>query len=118
LLALTAGVLGALDRQYAPAVAFGVTITILGPLGPFVVELGAPRQYVATASLVLVVRCALGTVVGYPEWGGSRPRVWSGRCTEKSHEDGPDARVSYCRSFGRNTTLLTPPRVGAGNGPT
>ncbi|AEN04694.1 hypothetical protein Halar_0929 [halophilic archaeon DL31] len=47
----------------------GVTITILGPLGPFVVELGAPRQYVATASLVLVVRCALGTVVGYAEVG-------------------------------------------------
>jgi hypothetical protein len=67
LLALLAGVLGALERKYVAAVAFGLTIAVLGQLGPFVVGLGAPRGYVASASLALVVVCALGSVVGYAE---------------------------------------------------
>ena len=67
LFAVTAGVLGALDRQYAAAVTFGVTIAVLGQLGPFVTDLGAGRGYVASASLALVVVCAVGAVVGYAE---------------------------------------------------
>lgn len=67
LLALLAGVLGALERQYVAAVAFGLTVAVLGQLGPFVVGLGASRQYVATASLALVVGCAVGAVGGYAE---------------------------------------------------
>jgi asparagine N-glycosylation enzyme membrane subunit Stt3 len=67
MLALCAGVFGALGRQYVAAVTFGVTIAVLGQLGPFVASLGARRGYVASASLVLVVVCALGAVVGYAE---------------------------------------------------
>jgi len=67
LLAVLAGVFGALHRKYAAAVVFGVTIAVLGQLGPFVAGLGAPRQYVATASLVLVVVCGVGAIVGYAE---------------------------------------------------
>jgi hypothetical protein len=67
LLALLAGIFGGVNRTYSAAVAFGVTIAVLGQLGPFVTGLGAPRPYVATASLALVVACGLGAVVGYAE---------------------------------------------------
>lgn len=67
LLALLAGILGALTRQYVAAVTFGLTIAVLGQLGPFVTGLGAGRGYVATASLVTVVVCGLGAVLGYAE---------------------------------------------------
>lgn len=67
LLAVSAGVLGALERKYRAAVAFGLTIAVLGQLGPFVTELGGLPEYVATASLVLVVVCALGAILGYAE---------------------------------------------------
>lgn len=65
--AFVAGVLGSLDRQYRAAVAFGVTIAILGRLGPFVVGMGAAPTYVRRGALALVVAAGASAVVGYAE---------------------------------------------------
>lgn len=67
LTAFVAGVLGSLDYQYRAAVAFGITLAVLGRLGPVVVGLGAAESYVATASLVLVIVAGCSAVVGYAE---------------------------------------------------
>ncbi|GAB7094351.1 hypothetical protein JCM30237_15030 [Halolamina litorea] len=67
LTAFVAGVLGALDHQYRAAVAFGVTIAVVGQLGPYVDGLGASEGYVRTAALVVLVAAGLSAVVGYAE---------------------------------------------------
>lgn len=65
--AFVAGVLGSLDRKYRAAVAFGLTIAVLGRLGPAVVGLGAGATYVRRAALALVVVAGASAVVGYAE---------------------------------------------------
>lgn len=65
--AFVAGVLGSLGYQYRAAVAFGVTLAVLGRLGPFVAGMGASEGYVQTAALVLLVVAGCGAVVGYAE---------------------------------------------------
>lgn len=67
LAAFVAGVLGSLDAKYRAAVAFGVTIAVLGRLGPFVAGMGADVDYVRAAALVLVVAAGASAVVGYAE---------------------------------------------------
>lgn len=67
LTAFVAGVLGSLDHQYRAAVAFGLTLAVLGRLGPFVAGRGAGEGYVRTAALVLVVVAGCSAVVGYAE---------------------------------------------------
>ena len=67
LTAFVAGVLGGLDHRYWAAVAFGMTLAVLGRLGPFVARLGASEGYVRTAALVLVVAAGCSAVVGYAE---------------------------------------------------
>ena len=65
--AFAAGVLGSLDATYRAAVAFGVTIAVLGRLGPFVAGMGADVDYVRAAALVLLVAAGGSAVVGYAE---------------------------------------------------
>lgn len=65
--AFVAGVLGGLDAKYRAAVAFGVTIAVVGRLGPFVAGMGASEGYVQAAALVLLVSAGFGAVIGYAE---------------------------------------------------
>ncbi len=62
-----AGVVGGLDHQYRAALAFGLTLAVLGRLGSFVTPLGAAEAYVRTAALVLVVAAGCSAVVGSAE---------------------------------------------------
>lgn len=65
--AFVAGVLGSLDYRYRAAVAFGVTLAVVGQLGPFVAEMGASDGYIQWAALVLLVVAGGSAVVGYAE---------------------------------------------------
>jgi hypothetical protein len=67
LTAFVAGVVGGLDHQYRAALCFGLTLAVLGRLGPFVTGLGAAAGYVRTGALVLVVAAGCSAVVGYAE---------------------------------------------------
>lgn len=65
--AFVAGVSGALDYQYRAAVAFGVTLAVVGQLGPFVAGIGAGEEYVRTAALALLVAAGCSSILGYAE---------------------------------------------------
>lgn len=67
LTAFVAGVLGGLDARYRAAVAFGVTVAVIGQLGPFVSGMGASEGYVQAGALVLLIAAGCAAVVGYAE---------------------------------------------------
>jgi hypothetical protein len=65
--AFVAGIVGGLDHQYRAGLCFGLTLAVLGRLGPFVTRLGAGEGDVRTAALVLVIAAGCSAVVGYAE---------------------------------------------------